>query len=92
MPVAITFAHDEQHDHGDHTEHRHGMKSLSDVARLDTLVTVVDAVNFLKDFKEGKRLKDRPALGAEENDPRSIADLLVDQVECANLLVLNKWT
>ena len=84
MPVATTFA-----PHSDHTGHSHEVM-LSEVARLDTLVTVVDAVNFLRDYAEGKRLRDRPALGAEESDPRAIPDLLVDQVECANLLVLNK--
>lgn len=63
---------------------------LSEVARLDTLVTLVDAVNFLLDYREGKRIRDRPALGSEDSDPRAIPDLLVDQVECANLLVLNK--
>jgi len=51
---------------------------------------VVDAVNFLKDYEDGKRLRDRPELGAERKDPRAIPDMLVDQVECANLLVLNK--
>jgi len=63
---------------------------LSEVARLATLVTLVDAVNFLLDYREGKRIRDRPALGSEDSDPRAIPDLLVDQVECANLLVLNK--
>lgn len=97
MPVAITFApggHDghDDHEHGDdgHDDLTYAGKMLSEVARLDTLVTVVDAANFLKDFKEGKRLRDRPVLGAEESDPRAISDLLVDQVECANVLVLNK--
>jgi len=79
MPVATTFASDD-----------HGQKLLGNVARLDTLVTVVDAVNFLKDHGESQRLTDKPALGAEASDERNIADLLIDQVECANLLVLNK--
>mmetsp|Transcript_103550 Transcript_103550/g.194908 ORF Transcript_103550/g.194908 Transcript_103550/m.194908 type:complete len:572 (+) Transcript_103550:81-1796(+) len=74
----------------DHSDHVHALKTLGDVARLDTLVTVVDAVNFLKDYEDGKRLKDRPELGAEGTDPRAIPDLLVDQVECANLVLLNK--
>jgi len=53
-------------------------------------VTVVDAVNFMKDYGKGQRLCDRSALGAEKTDERSITQLLVDQVECANLIVLNK--
>eukprot|EP00421_Protoceratium_reticulatum_P012096 CAMPEP_0168401172 /NCGR_PEP_ID=MMETSP0228-20121227/22971_1 /TAXON_ID=133427 /ORGANISM="Protoceratium reticulatum, Strain CCCM 535 (=CCMP 1889)" /LENGTH=565 /DNA_ID=CAMNT_0008414725 /DNA_START=59 /DNA_END=1756 /DNA_ORIENTATION=+ len=73
-----------------HSAHAHAGTTLSDVSRLDTLVTVVDAQNFLKDYADGKRLRDRPELGAEGQDPRAIPDLLVDQVECANLVVLNK--
>lgn len=92
MPVAVTFAPGAPsiHEGHDHSDLAHAGKALSDVARLDTLVTVVDAANFTQEYKEGKRLRDRPALGAEQDDPRAIPDLLVDQVECANLLVLNK--
>ena len=53
--------------------------SLSDVAKLDTMVTVVDAVNFLKDYEEANYLQDTgESLGDE--DERSVADLLVDQI------------
>mmetsp|Transcript_115377 Transcript_115377/g.230043 ORF Transcript_115377/g.230043 Transcript_115377/m.230043 type:complete len:458 (-) Transcript_115377:387-1760(-) len=92
MPVAVTFAPDNpvRHTAHDHMAFTYAGKMLSEVARLDTLVTVVDAVNFLEDYNEGKQLRDRPALGSEDSDPRAIPDLLVDQVECANLLVLNK--
>ena len=78
LPVAETFTFaDEQ-----------GV-SLSDVAKLDTMVTVVDAVNFLKDFQEAKYLKDKgESLG--EDDERSVADLLVDQVEFADLILISK--
>ena len=78
LPVAETFTFaDEQ-----------GV-SLSDVARLDTMVTVVDAVNFLKDYQEAKYLKDKgESLG--EDDERSVADLLVDQVEFADLILISK--
>lgn len=78
LPVAETFTFaDEQ-----------GV-SLSDVAKLDTMVTVVDAVNFLKDYQEAKYLKDKgESLG--EDDERSIADLLVDQVEFADLILISK--
>ena len=63
--------------------------SLSDVATLDTMVTVVDAVNFLKDFDEAKYLQDtEESLG--EDDERSVADLLVDQVEFADIILISK--
>lgn len=63
--------------------------SLSDIATLDTIVTVVDAVNFLKDFDEAKYLQDAgESLG--EEDERSVADLLIDQVEFADVLLISK--
>ena len=63
--------------------------SLSDVAKLDTMVTVVDAVNFLKDYDEAKYLQDSgESLG--EEDERSVADLLVDQVEFADVILVSK--
>ena len=66
--------------------------SLSDVSKLDTMVTVVDAVNFLKDYDEAKSLKDAgeslESLG--EEDERSVADLLVDQIEFADVLLISK--
>ena len=63
--------------------------SLSDVADLDTMVTVVDAVNFLDDYDEAKYLQDTGESLGEEDD-RSVADLLVDQVEFADVLVISK--
>ncbi|MFL2527260.1 MAG: zinc metallochaperone GTPase ZigA [Candidatus Azotimanducaceae bacterium] len=63
--------------------------SLSDVAKLDTMVTVVDAVNFLKDYEEAKYLQEKgESLG--EDDDRSVADLLVDQIEFADLILISK--
>ena len=63
--------------------------SLSDVAYLDTMVTVVDAVNFLKDYDEAKYLQETgESLGDE--DERSVADLLVDQVEFADVILVSK--
>ena len=63
--------------------------SLSDVAHLDTMVTVVDAINFLKDYDEAKYLQDTgESLG--EEDERSVADLLVDQVEFADVILVSK--
>ena len=63
--------------------------SLSDVSTLDTMVTIVDAVNFLKDFNEAKYLQEvGESLGGE--DQRSVADLLVDQVEFADIILISK--
>jgi G3E family GTPase len=63
--------------------------SLSDVAKLDTMVTVVDAVNFLNDYETANTLQDTgESLG--EDDERSVADLLVDQVEFADVILLSK--
>ena len=63
--------------------------SLSDVAKLDTMVTVVDSVNFLKDYEDAKYLQDTgESLG--DDDERSVADLLVDQVEFADVILISK--
>jgi G3E family GTPase len=63
--------------------------SLSDFAQLDTMVTVVDAVNWLRDYIESKSLKEKEmALGDEDN--RTVVDLLTDQVEFANVIIINK--
>jgi len=63
--------------------------SLSDVSTLDTMVTVVDAVNFLKDYNEAEFLKNKGEhLG--DDDERSVTDLLVDQVEFADVILISK--
>ena len=78
LPVAETFTF----------EHEDG-GSLSDVSTLDTMVTVVDAVNFTKDYYEAKDLQEvGESLG--EEDQRSVADLLVDQVEFADIILISK--
>ncbi|MBN2605774.1 MAG: zinc metallochaperone GTPase ZigA [Thiotrichales bacterium] len=78
LPVAETFTFEDE----DGT-------SLSDVALLDTMVTVVDGVNFLKDFRQAKSLQEAgESLG--EEDQRSVADLLIDQVEFADILLISK--
>jgi G3E family GTPase len=78
LPVAATF--DFRDEAGD---------SLSDVARLDTMVTVVDAANLLKDYSSSDFLRDRgESLGDEDN--RTLVDLLVDQIEFADIVILNK--
>jgi G3E family GTPase len=78
LPIAETFTfRDEQGE------------SLSDLARLDTLVTVVDAVNFMRNYLEALSLKEAgESLG--EEDERNVADLLVDQVEFANVILISK--
>ena len=78
LPVAETFTFADE-----------AGRSLSEVARLDTLVTVVDAANFLKDWEGGESLLDRKA-GLDDTDDRGIVDLLVEQVEFANVIVINK--
>ncbi len=78
LPVASTFSfRDEAGD------------SLSDVARLDTMVTVVDAANLLKDYGSNAFLRDRGET-AGDGDTRTLVDLLVEQIEFADVVVLNK--
>ncbi|MFP3384671.1 MULTISPECIES: zinc metallochaperone GTPase ZigA [Tritonibacter] len=78
LPVAATF--DFRDAEGE---------SLSDVARLDTMVTVVDAVNLLRDFASHDLLADRGETMGEE-DERTLVHLLTDQIEFADVVVLNK--
>ncbi|MFJ6997847.1 GTP-binding protein [Streptomyces sp. NPDC003090] len=78
MPVAATFAF--PRDDG---------ATLADLARLDTMVTVVDAANFLPELTGGDGLAERD-LAAYEDDERTVSDLLMDQVEFADVIVLNK--
>tara|TARA_Y100000994_G_scaffold233460_1_gene221524 strand:+ start:233 stop:1423 length:1191 start_codon:yes stop_codon:yes gene_type:complete len=78
LPVAETFTFEDENG-----------TSLSDVSKLDTMVTVVDAVNFLKDYDQAKYLQEvGESLG--EDDERSVADLLVDQVEFADVILISK--
>lgn len=78
LPVAATFDFRDEND-----------KSLSDVSRLDTMVTVVDAANLIKNYSSTDFLKDGDeSLG--EDDERTLVDLLVDQIEFANIVILNK--
>eukprot|EP01138_Halocafeteria_seosinensis_P001908 gb/GECG01001954.1/.p1 GENE.gb/GECG01001954.1/~~gb/GECG01001954.1/.p1 ORF type:complete len:506 (+),score=58.88 gb/GECG01001954.1/:1-1518(+) len=62
---------------------------LSGISRLDTMVTVVDAYNWLRDYQSHDTLKSREVESAEE-DQRTLVDLLVDQVEFANVILINK--
>ena len=78
MPVAETFFFEDESG-----------KKLDDIARLDTLVTVIDAKNFLDELNVADYLIDRH-LEVDEEDTRTISDLLIEQIECANVLVINK--
>ena len=78
LPVAETFTFEDENG-----------VSLSDAANLDTMVTVVDAVNFIKDYEEAKYLQETgESLG--EDDEGSVADLLVDQIEFADVILISK--
>ncbi|MEL7092417.1 MAG: GTP-binding protein [Pseudomonadota bacterium] len=80
LPVAATF--DFRDEFGD---------SLSDVARLDTMVTVVDSVNLLQDYSSHDFLRDRGETMGDE-DERTLVHLLTDQIEFADVVILNKVT
>ena len=78
LPVAATF--DFRDEAGD---------ALSDVARLDTMVTVVDAVNLPRQFASHATLADHGEV-AGEGDARTLVGLLTEQIEFADVIVLNK--
>ncbi|WP_078427927.1 GTP-binding protein [Alkalihalobacterium alkalinitrilicum] len=79
IPVAQTFTYlDEEMD-----------IDLTSKCRLDTMVTVVDANRFWEDYASGESLLDRKQ-GTDDTDTRDIADLLIDQMEFANVIILNK--
>ncbi|WP_339491668.1 zinc metallochaperone GTPase ZigA [Pseudomonas sp. EA_15y_Pfl2_R67] len=78
LPVAETFTFRDEEG-----------RSLADVARLDTMVTVVDGVNFLLDYQAAESLASRgETLG--EDDERSITDLLIEQIEFADVILISK--
>ncbi|MFS8045814.1 zinc metallochaperone GTPase ZigA [Rhizobium sp. BR 314] len=78
LPVATTFEFRDEDG-----------SSLSDVARLDTMVTVIDAANLLADYGSTDFLADRGET-AGDGDNRTIVDLLVEQIEFADVVILNK--
>jgi G3E family GTPase len=80
LPVAQTFSFVSED----------GQLDLSRFSRLDTLVTVVDALHFARDFGSLDRLPDRNLNDADPQDQRTIVNLLTEQVEFANVIVLNK--
>lgn len=77
-PIAATFAFRDENG-----------VSLSDFARLDTMVTVVDAASLFADYSSADMLKDR-GLERDGEDSRTLIDLLVDQIEFADIVVINK--
>lgn len=79
VPVAQTFTYIDEEIGID----------LSAFCRLDTMVTVVDGNRFWDDFSSGENLLDRKQ-GTDENDTREVIDLLIDQIEFADVLLLNK--
>eukprot|EP00928_Gymnodinium_smaydae_P013184 TRINITY_DN14819_c0_g1_i1.p1 TRINITY_DN14819_c0_g1~~TRINITY_DN14819_c0_g1_i1.p1 ORF type:complete len:1021 (+),score=251.56 TRINITY_DN14819_c0_g1_i1:43-3063(+) len=79
LPVAETFTFD----------HKDSGKHLKDVARLDTLVTVVDGVNVLAELRSEETTVSR-GQAAYDGDSRPIAQLMADQIEFANVILLNK--
>ena len=79
IPVAQTFSFKDDENNID----------LSQFSYVDTMVTVVDAFNFFNDFGSPETLMDRK-LTDIEGDDRTIVNLLVDQIEFANVILLNK--
>ncbi|MGN2271502.1 GTP-binding protein [Priestia megaterium] len=79
IPVAQTFTYIDEELSID----------LTQKCSLDTMVTVVDANRFWEDFSSGESLLDRKE-GTDENDKREVVDLLIDQIEFANVILLNK--
>lgn len=78
MPVAETFTFENEEG-----------ESLGDIAQIDTMVTVVDALNFLNDYGSSDSLEDREQALSEE-DERTIVDLLADQIDFADVILVNK--
>jgi G3E family GTPase len=78
LPIAETFTFEDAEG-----------AQVSDFARLDTMVTVVDAYNFPRQFGSADELGEE-GIGLDDHDDRTIAHLLVDQVEFADVIILNK--
>ena len=78
LPVAETFTFRDENQ-----------QSLADIARLDTMVTVVDGINFLLDYQAAESLASRGETLGEE-DERSITDLLIEQIEFADVILISK--
>jgi len=93
--------HHNRHDHGHngHTAHAHAhaedeseseeKPTLNDIARLDTMVTMLDSANFWRDYQSAGSMGDREK-NVNEADDRNIVDLMIKQIEFADVVVLNK--
>ncbi len=79
LPVAQTFSYQDEANGID----------LSKISTLDTMVTVVDCFNFMKDFSSVKTVQEEK-MSNLEGDHRAIVNLLTDQIEFANVIILNK--
>ena len=78
LPIAATFSFRDENG-----------ESLSDLARLDTMVTVVDAANLMREYGSNDFLRMR-GQSAGEGDERTLIDLHVEQIEFADVVVINK--
>lgn len=78
MPVAETFSFEDENGY-----------ALDQISKLDTMVTVVDAFNFLNDYGSEDFLSSRK-IERDTEDKRTIVDLLISQIEFANVIIMNK--
>jgi G3E family GTPase len=78
LPVAAGFFSDDEFG-----------VTLEDVVRVDAMITVVDALNFPLDFDKSDSLRDR-RIALDPEDDRSVSDVLAEQVEFANIIIINK--
>ncbi|CAD7698707.1 unnamed protein product [Ostreobium quekettii] len=67
-----------------------GQNPLRDIAKLDTCVTVVDAANMMSNFSSIETMAEREGKGGSTNDGKNVVGLLVEQIEFADVLLLNK--
>ncbi|EFA85760.1 COBW domain-containing protein [Heterostelium album PN500] len=79
LPVAETFTFDDDKN----------QETIHELTKLDTMVTVVDCSTWLSEYNSSETLQDKK-MAASEEDERTIVDLLIDQVEFANIIILNK--
>lgn len=80
LPIAETFTFTLDDETG---------PTLAEMARLDTMVTLVDALNFLPDYDSAEELAGR-GMAMSDEDERTLTDLLVEQVEFADVIIINK--
>ena len=100
LPVAETFLYENKEESEDiniqqqkttkifDTDNNNVLDSLKEIAKIDTMVTVVDAVNFLQDMIDAEELSEE--IRASKEDTRTITELLVSQIEFADVILLNK--